>query len=324
MAGASELDVLVRLATDSDSSVRLALAQGLGRLKEVDPSTARHILLLIPFEDSNAVAEEIVSSLSPSSPSVWEALALSERRRILEQLEVCPSLDGHDLGQFMSVLANTSVEDLARLLMRRIERAEMPSSESPYDPIPYEWQASLTARRGASFETTLYEVLGWMARGTGSYLRMTQGGRLFGSLACDFDEPVQQVILNWLGANTDTALQVMARALAVFPASAVFEHPKFVADLLRAAEAFGNKGLADVETSLQASVSTGRGIAGLQGFSSNDLELERKSREVASTLAEGSLEKRFFERLADSARQRAHWFDSVEPLEFDNRDWDNA
>ena len=324
LSGTGEREVLVQLATDIDPNVRLALAQGLGRLKDVDSSIAHHILSLIPFEDSNDVAEEIVGALSPSSPLVWEQLALPERRRILDQLELCPSLNGYELGQFMSMLANTNVGNLARLLMRRIERAEASSSEFPYDPIPYEWQTSLVARRDASFETTLHEVLGWMARGTDSYLRMTEGGRLFGSLAGEFDEPVRSVILSWLGVRTEVTVQVMSRAIVGFPASAVFNNVGFVAELLRAAETFGAKDLAKIESSLQASVSMGRGLSGLGGFASNDLELERRSREVSSGLVEGSLEKKFFDGLADSAHRRAHWFDSAEPTELDHHDWDDA
>jgi hypothetical protein len=325
LSGGAERELLTQLAADGDTGVRLAIAKGLGRLTDIDPSIARHILHLIPFSDSSEVAEEVVSAITSSRQIHWhEDLSQSERRHLLDQLESCPSIDGNSFGEFMSMLADTSVDDLAHLLMRRIDRAMVRSEVSLFDAIPSFWHTPFNAPRDASFTAVLYEVLEWLANESEDYSRASEGGRLFGALAGEFDETVRKVILNWAKESNEIGLRVLSRAFTDIPANAILENPRFIGDVLRAAESIGGKSLAEIAGSLEASLSTDRESFGFAGVNSRDLMLERRSLEIAKTLPERSLEHRFFLRAADSAHRRAHWFDSIETLEIDSRDWDGA
>jgi hypothetical protein len=121
--------------------------------------------------------------------------------------------------------------------------------------------------------------------------------------------------------KAEDALLVVARLLAQAPSHVLFEQAGLVSESLRHAQALGGDVAERVMRTMALSDNFHVRTVWADEASGEDVQQRDRAAKVASQLPRGSIERKFFEALAEDAEQRISWStDRTEP-NFDGRDW---
>jgi hypothetical protein len=315
-----ELDVLVRLAVDSDVSVRMAVVRAAQQLARDHPEEAVRLLGQVPFADSSSVAEELFQTFGPHGDLDWRNLPPAEIRRLLDELEQCPSIEEYWITSFLSEFSSERPEELLELLQRRIDRWEEQDPSTGYSPLPFSWNSDLRFRDGNIFAVVLRRVRDWIAAKPDSWSRRQAGADLFTAVAGAFDETVLDVLEEGATVGDDAEIVAVASILREAPRAVVFENVDFVRRLLRLAAQRGEERVRLIVDALFAAAAGGMrtGIAG-EPFA-QDLAQRDRAREIADAMPEGSAVQRLYRSLQESAERSIQWHADRDEL-MDGRQW---
>lgn len=223
----------------------------------------------------------------------------------------------------MSALAELSAVKPAgvlQLLIRRIDR-EVDQKGSGYEALPQHWGPALKVRETPHLATQLTYVRNWMVRSNHAYHLRDAGAELFTLVAGVWDEQAIAVLHDLGPGKAEDALLVVARLLAQAPSHVLFEQAGLVSESLRHAQALGGDVAERVMRTMALSDNFHVRTVWADEASGEDVQQRDRAAKVASQLPRGSIERKFFEALAEDAEQRISWStDRTEP-NFDGRDW---
>lgn len=318
---AGELDVLRRLATDSDVVTRTCVVRAVQRLAPHHPDVAVRLLGEVPFADSATVADEVFQTFGPHGDLDWRQLSPATMDRLLEELEGCPSIENYWITAFLSDFSSDRPEELVELLQRRVDRWEQCDSTTEYSALPFNWGHQLRIRGSKSFLAILRGVRDWIAAGSDSWHRQDAGADLFAAVAGGFDETVMSVLEEGASTGDEAQMVAVASILRQVPRTFVFEKVEFVRRLLVLASQLGEEHVQRVGGALSASAISG-GRTGLVGQPfAEDIDQRDQARKIADALANGSPEQRLYQSLQESAEHSIKWHADGDDLMEDGRHW---
>jgi len=316
-----EVSLLGRLAQHDDEHVRSAMGRAAYLIGLSDRAVALDLIARIDFGSSGKVAAEALSAFTMQSPLSWADTAATLRRAILAKLVACNSIDEFEL---MSTLAELSLVEplgVTRLLLARVER-QSGSFGTGYDALPYRWEPRLKVSETPKLALCLREIRRWMCQeghGQHPYSFNDDAAELYTLIAGGWNEQAIAVLADAGSGSTEPDLLAVARILSHAPLSVFFDRVELVARLLRQSTALGEEQAERVFYSL---LPTNRGVFAFTSDEPSDGEIAEldRARRVARELAPGSIERRFFDTLAEALEGRLN-LRSRRPERFDRRDW---
>jgi len=313
----AELDVLLALAGHADPHVRTHIVTAAQRLAPVNEPAATQLLLRVPFHDSSALAEHVISSfIHREFP--WDSASPALQEHIWNELERCPQIGQWEFAEFAQQVSVHDCERVVHLLMKRIEHSES-YSRSEFEAIPYErfsLNPPVVVRK-----KLLREIIDWLAQPHEGWKRTHHGAELFKSLAHGFDQEVIGVLDEMLLSSNKEVISAACSVLKEAPPNFVWEQPDFVSRVLRTAESHGKKVLDAAKSALFSSAISGiRMTSGGQPFP-QDIEQRDRSHEMAARFAPGTPERELYEGLEQSAIAHLKMHEVENERIADNREW---
>jgi len=298
-ATSRDVDLLSRLVESVNENVRALVAHALDRLKELDPEAARTLALSIRVAGNAAIAEALADLLSPVDSPIFSTLSDDDLLHLLSEFDELDDLDGYQVGRLLRAAATRMPVPLLDMLIRRIDRLSERSRSSGYDPTPSETSESIWVDVSDEQRTLLLRRLRDEYRG-GGWPRVATFPYLYAEIGRASDDAVS-ILDEWVDSGDDDRVRAAASLFGRAPQNYVFDDPDLIERWLGAAEMTSSDALAAVRSSFWSSVHSGvKSGQPLHPFP-RDVEIQRRSTELASRYDRGSQVRRFYEALATEA-----------------------
>lgn len=315
-----ELDLLLQLAADPDVAIRRNVARAAQLLARIQTAEATRLLATLRFGDDESLADDIFMSFRDELGISWENFSELELGLIRQDLIALPGIGGYAVSQALAARSATEPAWVIGLLQDRIRFAESLDSVREYAALPYSWDNDLQVRDTPDFLPSLSGILNWIAERLDSYRRRTLGADLFAAVAHGYDLQVIKLLETALESGAEEPTRAVAAVLHEAPRTLIWERPDFVRTALHAADRLGAEVLREMRGALWAATTSGvrSGTPG-EPFPET-IEQREKSRDVAKDFPAGSIEKRFYTDVANSA-DREILSEIEDDLPTDGRAW---
>ena len=317
-----EADVLSAMARHHSDAVRTMAGRAAFFIGTSDNASALNLIAKIEFRGSSRVAGEALSSFHPQGPLRWSDTSVPMRQSILRQLVEVVSIDEYGIKSALSELSRLDPTCVTSLLLDRIDRqAEVQSVN--YHALPTHWEPALHVHETTELTRCLAMVRDWMTRhghDRRMYYLQDDGADLYKLIAGDWSDQALATLSNVGDNPTEAALVTAARILARAPTTVLYARVPMIAKLLHHAESLGKDSGRLV---FQALLPTNHGIfATWIGDRPPEEERElSEARRIAGELPRGSIERQFFQTLADALQNRMTWTTDRPSPRHDGRDW---
>jgi transcriptional regulator with XRE-family HTH domain len=314
-----ELQILLGFATHPDVAIRQAPVTVGQRLVHEDLALACELLLAVDFSDAPSLADEVFMAFSDAFGLTWETLSEAQQEAIRDRLVKLSDIGQHWIEK---VLSDLSAEDpgwVIELLQRRVRYAEGLAERKGYRPTPLRWNYPLRVREDPAFATHIKRLHAWLALDSTSWIHRHYGAEIFSSVAGQYDDTVLTVLTEALRSTEPRDVLAVATLVGKAHTTLIWDEPNFVRTALAAAARIGPEGRDRMVNSLWAATISGMrtGTPG-QPFP-QDIEQRDRSMELAQSMPLGSIERRFYEDMAESAEANIRRA-ALDDLE-DGHDW---
>jgi hypothetical protein len=313
--------VLAVMAVHSNDFVRAMAGRAAFVIGLSDTATALDLLSKIEFRGSPQVAAGALTGFMLQGPLNWSGTTTALRTSILNQLLDLGSINKYEIKAALSELSLIDPLRVTRLLMKRVDRQTSLQSLD-YEALPYRWDPPLRIQQTTELSRCLSEVRDWAThRGLDRrrYPLQDAAADLYQIVAGDWNDQALATLANLGDAPTEAALVTAARLLAHAPATTLFAQVPLVTTLLHQAESLGKD---SAELVVRALLTTPGVITRWVGAPTDNEEQElEQAHRITENLPRGSIERHFFEHLANRIEERLSW--AVDPSlpRDDGREW---
>ena len=297
-----ELDLLLQLAHDDDPVVRRGAVRAAQLLARLNKGAATKLLATVRFEDSPQVAHDVFMCFHDQVGVSWNDFSASELARLGADLVAVDDIGEYSVLKALAVRSATDPEWVVTLLQDRVERAVQATGfRDGYTALPFDWSEPLQIRKSQLFQDALRTLLCWISADLDTWARREMGAELFSAVAGSYDKDVVTVLAIALAGDDADRVRAVAAVLNKAPRTFIWDEPSFVKVALHSAARFGEEAVGEFEAALWGATVSGvrTGTPG-EPFA-EDIEQRDRSRALAAGLAPGSLEERFYRRMAQSA-----------------------
>ncbi|MEV4349152.1 hypothetical protein AB0J83_32240 [Actinoplanes sp. NPDC049596] len=314
-----ELRTLTRLLSTPDETTRILALQGARRIAEHDRTAAAALVLSVPLDSSRTMAKEVLSAFGDDGYLSYDDVSGEELARIAGEVTDLAAIDSYEIQAFLAGLSAARPQETLELLRRRAERAAE-SRLTGYRAMPRTWYEKLRFRGSPGFEDILHATLGWVVE-AGGLRHAYDRAEVFAAVAAGFGREVPDLLQRALDDDSAHRVRALSAVVAQAERTFVWDHAPIAVRLLRAAERHGEQCRQAAWGGLFESVREGVRGGTVGEPLPEDIEQRDRSRAVAATLPEGSVERSFYEALARQAEaeMRSEAADDSRFLEL--RDW---
>ncbi len=315
-----ELDLLLELAADPDVVVRRSVARAAQVLGRRQTAEATRLLAALRFGDSETLASDIFMSFRIDDGISWSNFSDDELDLMRQDLVLLPKISDFSVANAIATRSADEPAWVIGLLQDRVEFAESLGSLNGYEALPYSWDDRLRVRDTATFVTCLNGLLVWISEGLDSWLRRRLGADLFSAVAGAYDDQVVHVLANALASGNRALTLAAAAVLGEAPRTFIWDRPDFVQSTLHSANQLGDDVLQEMRGAFW-----GATISGIRSGTPGEpfpetIEQRTRSLETAEQLPVGSIERKFYTDMANSADRDVRR-QSEDDLPTDGRDW---
>jgi hypothetical protein len=300
---------------------------------------ALDLLDSVDFRGNGRIAAGVARILSdgppPRGPLGLVAVSDAQLRRLLKKLAVVDALDAHEILRLLDDLAARLPSELVELLLTRLSAAAAKTREahkcrtktaskrvhkngqrpvsqfSEFRPFPHQWYGHTLPKltEAVQFPQLVRRIRDQALTKAADPMALP---KLFALATANLTaSTARDALLEWIDSGDAAKLQAATALTQEAGPGFIFEYPQFVARVVRAARAIGEK----VERTTLASlhISAGGGMIVSDGGSPGepfpkDVTRRDRATAAAAALPYGSPERTFYESLARSAQ---HHIDST-------------
>ncbi|MGQ7863085.1 helix-turn-helix domain-containing protein [Pseudomonas sp. 32A] len=296
-----EITLFKRIFESKAPSVLLAASSLARRVSVRSPALAVELICLADFEVSSTATQDLFSLISRGN-SIPNGDVISRRGEILEKLEGLKVLDGFWVQDFLaSSIQEDPVAVVALVKARLIEATRR--NDWSYEPLSKErTENSLGLMSVEAGPRLIRELLDWALHEPPETIGVRRFGEAISGLCGDYDEPLLDLLLAWMSSGTQAHARIVAIVLRERHPTFIYDHPKFIRDILNAAELIGEDALSDIRSSIEASVHPGmRGGAPGEPFP-EDVRQEQHCVKMLASLSRVEPAFELYDELLKSAR----------------------
>jgi hypothetical protein len=292
--------VLTALIERGDKDVKKAALRAVGTLLSINRPKALELILSLDIGDDAAIGDELFANLRAVEPS---ELGTSGLARMLDYLTTIKELDYWAM-EFLRQIAKERSADVLDVLMRRIERSDDLSAKDGYKPVPY-------GHAMVPHEVQFFDELNFSSSGAGQALdrgfALKDRGRFwFAELMSNLARRplLFEALETWIADSDSVRVQFLADAMHRIPASFIFEHEDFVADLVERATALGEETGRRVSSAFFSAATSGLRSGLPFEPMPEDVTMINRAKVIRSSLAPNSAAYKLFDEVAQYGEER--------------------
>jgi transcriptional regulator with XRE-family HTH domain len=296
-----EVELFRRIFESKDSTV-LFVASNLARqVASRSPALAVELICSADFEVAPRATHDMFMWVA-SGKTIPKGDVANRRSELLEKLVVLKKLDDYWVRIFLAVSMKEDPAAAVALVKARLIEATRRNDWS-YEPLSKEHNGNGLGLMGVEAGPRLLrELLDWALNESADRASARRFGEATGGLCGNYDEPLLDLLLAWMSSGSQAHATLVARVLREGQPALIYEHPKFIRDILNAAELIGEDALIDIRSSIVAAThSGGRGGTPGEPFP-EDVRLEQHCVQMLVSLSRAEPAFDLYDELLKDAR----------------------
>ncbi|WP_219061981.1 helix-turn-helix domain-containing protein [Pseudomonas sp. UMAB-08] len=251
-----EVTLFRRIFESKDSSVLFVASNLTRQVADRSPALAVELICLADFEVNAAATHDMFMWIA-GGKTIPKCDVVGRRSELLEKLEVLKKLDDYWVQAFLASSIKEDPAAVVALVKARLIEATRRNDWS-YEPLSKERnENSLRLMSLEAGPRLIRELLDWALNEPADTRGVQRFGEAISGLCGDYDELLLDLLLAWMSSGSQTHARLVARVLLDSQPTLIYDHPKFIRDILNAAELIGEDALADIRSSIEASVHSG-------------------------------------------------------------------
>ena len=296
-----EVALFRRIFESKDPTVIFAASNLARQVASRSPALAVELICSADFEVNPRATHDMFMWLT-AGETIPEADVASKRDGLLKKLVVLKELNDHWVRAFLAASVTKAPVSVVALVMARLLEAKRRNDWS-YEPLRKEHNGKglgLMAVEGGP--SLLRELLDWALEEP----KVAPSARLLGEavsgLCGYYDQPLLDLLLAWMSSGTQAHATPVARVLQEGQPTLMYEHPKFIRDILNEAELIGEEALDEIRSAIAAAARSGvRGGTPGEPFS-EDLRMEQLCVQMLASLSRAEPAFDLYDGLLKDAR----------------------
>lgn len=296
-----EVDLFMRIFESKDSTV-LFVASNLARqIASRSPALAVELICSADFEVNQRATHDMFMWLT-AGKTIPEADVASKRTVLLKKLVVLKELDDHWVRAFLAASITRDPVSVVALVTARLMEATQRNDWS-YKPLSKAHNGDglgLMAVEGGP--SLLRELLDWALEEAKDAPSARRLGEAVSGLCGNYEQPLLDLLLAWTSSGTQAHATLVARVLQEAQPALIYEHPRFIRDILNAAELIGEDAVDAIRSAIAAAALSGiRGGTPGEPFP-EDLRMEQHCEQMLASLSRAEPAFDLYDGLLKDAR----------------------
>ncbi|WP_235863934.1 helix-turn-helix domain-containing protein [Pseudomonas jessenii] len=248
-----EVALFRRIFESNDADVLFAASNLARQVAAKNPALAVELICSANFEVNTAATHDMFMLIAGGTP-IPKVDIDSRRGELLSKLVVMKALGDYWVQSFLASSIKEDPSAVVALVKARLVEAARRKDWS-YKPLSKERNENCLSLMSIEAGPRLIrELLDW-ALNESADTRGTRGfGDAIAGLCGDYDELLLDLLLAWMSSGSQTHATLVARILRKSQPTFIYDHPKFIRDILNAAELIGEEALDAIRSSIEASV----------------------------------------------------------------------
>lgn len=296
-----EVELFKRIFESKDPTV-LMVASNLTRQVAIrSPALAVELICLADFEVNARATHDMFMWLS-AGDTIPEADVASKRNELLRKLVVLKELDDYWVRAFLTASIKKDPVLVVALVMARLVEAKRRNDWS-YEPLRKEHDGEgLGLMEVEAGPRLLRDFLDCALEESSGIPTARRVGEAVSGLCGEYDQVLLDLLLDWMSSGTQAHARLVARVLQESQPALIYEHSKFIRDILNAAELVGEEALDEIRSAIAAAAYSGvRGGTPGEPFP-EDLRMEQHCEQMLASLSRAEPAFDLYDGLLKDAR----------------------
>jgi transcriptional regulator with XRE-family HTH domain len=296
-----EIDLFKRIFESKDPTVLMVASNLTRQVASRSPALAVELICLADFEVSARATHDMFMWLS-GGETIPEADVAGKRNELLRKLVVLKELDDHWVHAFLTASIKQDPVSVVALVMARLLEAKRRNDWSYAPLIKAHNGEGLGLMEVDAGPRLLRDFLDLALEESNDIPSARRVGEAVSGLCGENGQVLLDLLLDWMSSGTQAHARLVARVLQESQPTLIYEHPKFVRDILNAAELVGEDALDEIRSAIAAATHSGiRGGTPGEPFP-EDLRMEAHCERMLASLSRAEPAFDLFEGLLKDAR----------------------
>ena len=296
-----EVTLFRRIFESKDPTVLMVASSLVRQVARRSPALAVELICLTGFE-VNARATYNMFMWLCGDHAIPEADIASKRNELLKKLVVIEALDDYGVREFLKASIQKDPISVVALVKARLVEADRRQDWS-YEPLRKEHSGEgLGLMEVEAGPRLLREIFDCVLKGASDIQSARRVGEVVSGLCGKYDQALLDLLLDWMSSGTEIHAKLVARVLRESQPTLIYEHSKFIRDILNAAELVGEDALDEIRSAIAAATHSGvRGGTPGEPFP-EDVRMEQHCEQMIASLSRAEPVFDLYEGLLKDAR----------------------
>jgi len=279
-----EIELFKRIFKSKDATVLMIAASLTRQVASRSPALAIELICLADFEVTTRATHDMFMWLSGDN-AISEVDLVCRRKELLGKLIVVKELRDYWVRAFLTASLKKDPTSVVGLVMARLAERERRDDWS-YEPLRKEYNGEgLGLMKVEIGPRLLKDFLDFALERLNNMPSALYVGEAVAGLCGEYDQATLEVLLDWMSSGTALHAKLIARVLRESQPSLIYDHSKFVRDIVTAAELISEEAMEDIRSAIASATTSGvRGGTPYEPFP-EDLKMEKHCKEMMSTLS---------------------------------------
>ncbi|MFC3627778.1 helix-turn-helix domain-containing protein [Vogesella amnigena] len=296
-----EIELFKRIFGSKDPTVLMMASNLTRQVASRSPALAVELICLADFEVNARATHDMFMWLS-AGKVIPEADIASKRNELLKKLVVLEKLDDYWVRAFLTASIGKDPASVVELVRARLVEARRRNDWS-YEQLSKEHNGKglglMEVEAGARL---LRDFLDWALEEMKDTPNARRVGEAVSGLCGDYDQALLDLLLDWMSSGTQAHAKLVARILQESQPVLIYEHSKFIRDILNAAELIDEEALDEIRSAIAAATHSGaRGCTPGEPFP-EDLRMELHCVQMLASLSRAEPAFDLYDGLLKDAR----------------------
>jgi hypothetical protein len=293
---------LFRRAFQSKDPQVLWLAAQLARqVAKSDPSLALELICLADFAILPSATHDTFMLLSGDT-NIPQAVVDTKRAELLKKLVPMKKLDDYWLQAFLATSMKRDAEAVMELVKARLD-TRAATDEWSYAPLQKDYHGQgLGLMEIEAGQRLLVELLEHALTLDEDVLPRFQVGEVVAALCGPYTSNLLGTLLAWMKDGPQSRVSLVAAVLGEGQSRLIYDHQKFVRDILNAAELLGEFALDEIRTAIATTALMGVRTGTPGKPFDEDIDLEKHCRDMLALLSRADPSYELYDMLLKEAR----------------------
>jgi hypothetical protein len=217
--------------------------------------------------------------------TIPEADVAAKREGLLRKLVVLKELDDYWVRAFLTASIRKNPVLVVALVMARLVEAKRRNDWS-YEPLRKEHDGEgLGLMEVEGGPRLLGDFLDWALAESSDIPTARRIGEAVSGLCGEYNQALLDLLLDWMSSGTQAHARLVARVLQESQPALIYEHSKFIRDLLNASELIGEEAVDEIRSAIAIAAYSG-GRTGTPGEPfPEDLKMEQHCEQMLASLS---------------------------------------